>query len=631
MAKMHKRISKSRDAAKHSISIPEKQNTRRIITYAIIIILAAIPFAMGKYFELSFPDPYDSGAYVYSAQHILEGAEIGVEEAPTAKPGTLLVNMLGVWLLGFSQTGPKLMQMMFQIAALVLMFAAMRKLFGNLPAAIGVIIASVYLSAPTIAKFGNVKEQYMIAVAVSGISCLVLRQLGGRWWWAVLAGAFVSWGPLFKETGMSAIGAVGLFMIAQPLLKNRTWKQTGIDILLLLAGVVAAIGPLYVWILGWDVKMGLPYGFIWTTLAKILPAKSAAGTAGVAAPSSDYVLGGWQILKPDEKKEVVARVFRYYQTLMLPISFALASITARVIRLIMGWFKKPELNATTTYDRFVLLFAAWWMLDMAFVWISPRSYEQYYLPLNASAAMLGGYIVALYRDKVVRSGYYPGWILFGAACFIAMIAMSWHIFFGVDTSPHSGASYGHKSRGYLQKLDEIAAYRSGQRGAWEEIGEYIRTHSKPNDTIYVWGWYPGIYVTAQRFSSTPVAFTSEMYVMSPNELSALIAGQLKDFEKQPPVFIVDSLKRDYPWNKPLVTLWPITDDGKFLASDILRARVFDEQHIRELEKEFGETEALRYKAMQPFREYMMANYKIVNVVGGQQVLFELKTHVAPKQ
>ncbi|MHC4645752.1 MAG: glycosyltransferase family 39 protein, partial [Planctomycetota bacterium] len=193
---------------KHKIQpSPDRKLQMRIAGYALIVILAAIPFAMGKYFEFNYPDPFDSGGYVYSAKHILDGAEIGVEEKPSAKLATLLVNMFGIWLFrDFSETGPKFMQMVFQMAALILMFVAVRKLFGTLSAAVAVIIASVYLSAPLIAKFGNVKEQHMIAFMVMGVSCFVLRQLDGKWWWAVLAGAFLSWAPLFKETGTSAIG-----------------------------------------------------------------------------------------------------------------------------------------------------------------------------------------------------------------------------------------------------------------------------------------------------------------------------------------------------------------------------------------------------------------------------------------
>ena len=164
---------------------PHQQNRKKIAVFVIVAILAAIPFSMGKYFEFNSPGPFDSGAYVYSAKRILDGAKLWIDEIPSAQPGTLLVNMLGVWLCGFNETGPKFMQMVLQIAALVLMFIAMRKLFGTLAAAVGVIVASIYLSAPLIAKFGNVKEQHMIAFMVLGISCFVLRQMDGKWWYCI--------------------------------------------------------------------------------------------------------------------------------------------------------------------------------------------------------------------------------------------------------------------------------------------------------------------------------------------------------------------------------------------------------------------------------------------------------------
>ncbi|GAI25181.1 unnamed protein product, partial [marine sediment metagenome] len=168
-----------------------------------MVVLAGIPFGVGKYIELNKPSACDGGAYVYSAQHILNGAKIGVDEKPSAQVGTLLVNILGVWLFGFNEIGPKLMQMVLQMGALVMMFFAVRKLFGTLAAATSVIVASVYLSAPVIAGRGNVKEQYTVIFMVVGMSCFVLWQLGGRWWWCVLAGAFASWAPLFKATGIS--------------------------------------------------------------------------------------------------------------------------------------------------------------------------------------------------------------------------------------------------------------------------------------------------------------------------------------------------------------------------------------------------------------------------------------------
>jgi len=591
----------------------EKQQKKNFVVFIIIAILAAIPFSMGKYFEFSTPDPFDSGAYIYSAKHILDGAKIGVEEKPSAQLGTLLVNILGVWLFGFNETGPTIIQTALQAAALLLMFIAMKKLFGTLPAAIGVIVASVYLSAPLIAKYGNVKEQYMIACMVIGISCFVLHQLEGRWWHAVLAGAFLSWAPLFKPTGVSAMGAIGLFVILQPLLKNRTLKQTGLDILLLFAGAAIAIAPLYVWIIAWDVQFTLPYSFIWQTLAKFLPSGADAQQAKAA---TDYI-GGSRKLVPLSKQWPM--VLRYYSKLILTIALAIGAIAARIMCMI--W---PAISAKKTkpriYDRFVLLFAAWWVLDMAFVWISPHSYEQYYLPLNASAAMLGGYLIAIYWDNAKKAVYKTKWVTIGLIGFLLMIIMSWHIFFGIKTSPHSGKKYGVRARGYLQKFRELS---QAPEYSWETVGEYIREHSQPTDKIYVWGWVPGIYVKAQRLSSAARAFTSTMHIRTPEELAEMVAGLLAEFEKEPPRFFVDTHNIHFPYDgRPPLELWPIMQN-QILKKAGSQATDPDEAYAEWLTKNVDADEAGRFRAMKPFREYVMKNYKIVQVFS-QHVLFELK-------
>jgi hypothetical protein len=659
-----------------------------VLIILAIAVLAGIPFSLGKYFELNFPDPYDSGSYAYSAAHILfDDAKIGVDEKASAQIGTLLVNLLGVWVSGeFSETGPKVMQMLFQAAALVLMFIAMRKLFGLLPAAVGVIVASVYLSSPLIAKFGNVKEQHMIAFMVIGASCFILYQLGGKWWLAVLAGAFVSWAPLFKPTGTSVIGAMGLFVIAQPFLKHRTFRQTGVDILLLLGGVVAAIGPLYVWILAWNVQISLPYSFAWQTLGKMLPASGAAAGAKAA---SDYVSGGRKLIPFSEQWP---KVIRFYCVLILPVALSVSAIGARILRMITSAVARGKTDAKK-YDRFVLLLAVWWLLDMAFVWISPRSYEQYYLPLTASGAMLGGYFIALYRDRwskkpvmptkdifflldvvflaawviaawlVVRLtfqilfkapdvyqtyGHYRmlvtvaviilglglvgmfadklsrtaskfRWGLISALGLVCMAIMSWHIFFGIKVSPFSGGWYPNHDarRGYAQKYDEISGrLKTNSKGPSEQVGEYIRLHSDEEDKMYVWGWYPGIYVSAQRFSAASKA--TMMPRPTPAVLAEMVDELLAEFEEERPKFIVDARKRHVPMDRPPYELWPIVPKGIagmnstwFLPVNKDVVAGFDETYAADLRKRFGDDEADRYMGLAPLRKFVMENYEIV--------------------
>jgi len=617
----------------------------KVLPFVIVAVLVAIPFGMGKYFEFNSPGAYDSGAYVYSAAHIVAGAEIGVEEKPSAQIGTLMVNMLGVRLFGYNETGPELIQTILQAAALVLMFVAMRKLFGMLPAGLGVLLAAIYLSSPLIAKFGNVKEQYMIAFMVLGMSCFVLYQLGGKWFWAVLAGAFLIWAPLFKPTGMSAIGGVGVFVIAQPLLKHRTFKQTGIDILLLLAGAAGALAPLFIWILAWDVKLGLPYAFAWKTIAKMLPSAAgstaAAAGAGNAKPAAGYLARSRELVPFSEQWP---RVLRYYGVMILPIALAVSAILVRIVKMAWDCLSKSEDKTKTTYDRFVLLFGVWWILDMAFVWISPRSYEQYYLPLNASAAMLAGYVVALYRDRVSHAVYKGKWVIGGAVALVVMVVLSWHVFFGISKSPHSGNKYGRRIKGYAQKFDEISARRKSDGTApWENVGKYIRSHSEPSDTMYVWGWFPGIYVVAQRFAPTTPAFM--MPRSAPSAFTKRINQMVEDFKKEPPKFIVDSRKRHIPTNRPPYELWPIAPRGfqgaaraHFLTAGA-EADAYDKLWASNLRSQFGDDEADRYEAMKPLRDFIMANYEpaelqffvetrgwqhLLHRMFGEHVVFRLK-------
>ena len=90
------------------------------------IILAAIPFAYGKYLEFNTNGAFDGGLNVYSAQSIVNGRKLDVDIFPSARPATLLVNVVGVALFGYSEFGPKLIQMLMQLTALGLMFYTLR-------------------------------------------------------------------------------------------------------------------------------------------------------------------------------------------------------------------------------------------------------------------------------------------------------------------------------------------------------------------------------------------------------------------------------------------------------------------------------------------------------------------------
>ena len=384
----------------------------------------------------------------------------------------------------------------------------------------------------------------------------------------------------------------------------------------------------------------LPYAFVWRPIVSSFrsspqepeanPAESNADDGAVQNTSTKrgllmkllpaYVRDSWQILKPEQKRQAKLRVLRWYWLLILPIVLAAGAIAIRIVRLIRRT-APAEKTGKTSYDRFVFLFAVWWLLDMAFVWISPRSYEQYYLPLNASAAMLGGYFIATYFKLLENPVNRNVWRVIGLVGLLVMIAMSWHIFFGIETSPHSNTPYGEKRRGYAQKLKEIANRKKGaRRGAWEVLGDYIRNNSTESNNIYVWGWVPGIYVQAQRLSSVPEAFEGTMHTLSPEVLSNKIEKMVSTFEKEPPKFIVDTHKVHFPWDRRPLELWPILPKGYmgmketgFLPDNKQIIDMYNTAYSTYLRDNIEPDEALRFEAMRPLREFVMNNYQIAEL------------------
>ena len=221
-----------------------------LVAVGLTLLLGGIPFALGKYIELNTPDPFDGGAYAYSAHRLLTGARLWVDESASAQPGTLLCNVLGVTLFGFGDTGPNLIQMLLQIGGLAMLFYAVRRLFGNPAAVVSTALAAILLSAPVIAKFGNVKEQFMLPFAIVAACAFALHETGGKKRWAVIAGAAAILPYYFKPTGIAVVVATGLYLAAKLVLHRQQWKTVFITLALWVTGACVGLvfpATLFLW------------------------------------------------------------------------------------------------------------------------------------------------------------------------------------------------------------------------------------------------------------------------------------------------------------------------------------------------------------------------------------------------
>lgn len=590
----------------------------------IMVSIIAVPFILGKYCELNIPGAFDSGAYTYSAEHIIRGAKIGVDEVPTAKISTLLANMLGVKIFGYSDAGPKLIQAIMQVFALVLIFLGLKKHFGRAAAFVSTLVTSIYISAPFIAKYGNVKEQFLTACIGISLGAFFLYYGGGKKRWALLSGMALAFAPGFKETGFSMTVAMGLFLAASAILRWKPIKQVAKDGLLVFAGMLITLVPLHIWLAAGDVPISGPYTFLkkYTVNAfKKAPApkedskqkqEGAIKTEGSKKKASGYLEKSRDLMGIEKQAPVV---LRYYKALILPIFLALLSFIVAKYRTAMELFRKKKKFQIANADRLVFLPAICWIIDMVFVWISPRSYEQYYIPLTLSGAVTGGYIVWLYaRSAAASSGKSKGlYACGGVVAVIVMMCMSWNVFAGFDHTFHSGEKYpnGRRDKGFSQRLKQASGHKAGKLAPWEKVSEFIKRSSTEQDTMYVWGWFPGMYVEAQRLCPYKKAFESEMHVKNPKTIASLMNGLLKSFEENEPLFIVDSRKRHFPWNRPQLEFWPSTPKGFLPANEMIVAQ-YEKQYYDMLAKNVDAEEAERFAAMAPMRKYIRDNYDIVD-------------------
>jgi hypothetical protein len=686
--------------APESVKIPAsgKKPFGLYLSIAVTLVLAGIPFALGKYIELNSPGPFDSGAYTYSAKHLLDGARLGVEEQSSAQPGTLIANIIGVKLFGFSDTGPKIVQMLMQLAAGVFMFYTLRRIFGSVAAVLATTVAAVYLSAPLIAKFGNVKEQFMIALMLVAGCCFLLYAFTQKRRWLLLTGFFALQPFYFKATGISIAIAIVLYLIGSNSVTKK-WKPLCHELLYFLGGYAAGLVvplSLFLWqkqpaqllntfpaaafqvglvltlclmaavygggylsrfihlhdfktvsnriwavgaililavivlsvlliLLTPGVREGDIRSYIRSTPFVSVPQAIVSSLwgklAGAARLDSAYLTGARAAI---DFSDLAKKIGRYYMALKVPVLLAIASIIAAAVALILKRLRKTP---STLQSSVVWFLAVWWILDMAFVWVSPRSYEEYYLPLCASAAMLSGYLAWTWSRKLITAPNKLPLLATGFAAVILLMILAVPIFAGQKTSPDTGADYGGRRRGYAQSLGRVKA---DTPQPWQAVGDYIRTHSSEDDKIYVWGWVPGIYVQAQRMAPVPRAFESDMHIKLPYQLSVEVQQFVKKLQQQPPKFIVDTRKRHIPWNRPPLELWPVVpaklfgnEKPYFLRSNQQEITAFDTWYANQLETHIDKQEALRYQAMKPFRDFVMTHYKPVNLQAfGEHRLYE---------
>jgi hypothetical protein len=163
----------------------------------------------------------------------------------------------------------------------------------------------------------------------------------------------------------------------------------------------------------------------------------------------------------------------------------------------------------------------WWLAgNVCASWVGGRMYGHYMLLFVPALATLGGIGAARWlegRDHL-RKRLVALLAAIAGAFFVAAIVIE-------------------PVTGHLLEADPD----------WREVSRYVEAHTQPGDQMFVWGWFPTLYVTADRCPSTRFVYThilsgkggdggAAKYHQVPEAWDML----MHDLEAAPPAYILDT-------------------------------------------------------------------------------------------
>lgn len=120
---------------------------------------------------------------------------------------------------------------------------------------------------------------------------------------------------------------------------------------------------------------------------------------------------------------------------------------------------------------------------------------------------------------------------------------------------------------------------------YRQATDYLQTATSPNDRVFVWGWFPALYVLGNRCPSTRFVYAHHLAGYAPN-----VEGKrghsvpqgwqqlLEDLQHTPPVYVLDTSHGDYEFRyapmEKYPMLWEFVNRSYTLESEIAGVRFY---------------------------------------------------------
>lgn len=517
-----------------------------LIVLMAIIILPMI--ALAQFIAYWRVDVVDDQMFGYFGWRIAHGARVYLDVWDNKPPGIYWINAVGMLVGGGSYFGVIAMCVVALLAAHVCFFGICASVYFRGAATFATILLSFFLTHAFYTGGTNRTETFLVPCELAAVLLYIRGCARDRWWTWYAAGVCGGLAFLFKQVGLAAWGALGLHAVLLVVLRDVPWQVGLRRCALLVVGLATTLGLAGAYLAS--------QGALYEAYFAAFTFNRAYFAAGASQWPYSYL--SWVLLKD-----------HFFPILRLPLLMAIAACIHAALWRLRPAFRPPEIEQPlrefgTPCPRYVLLFAMWFIASFWGALLSPHAFRHYLVPTIPPLMLLAGYLIHVLQAEMrllVRLQQRI-WV---AAAFVAIG------YFSLDAV-----------RRQLEEISKVYVYRfvQGEKADWEIIGRAVARITGPDDKIHCWGYFPGVYLVAQRINTSRFT-TTEKVGQVPGQADFVLVELERVLKSDPPVALVVSAD-DHLWlhgqhpHKPKtdVLLGPWIDEHYERLADVPYANVY---------------------------------------------------------
>jgi hypothetical protein len=423
----------------------------------------------------------DSSLFAYCGKIIADGGLMYRDCYDHKPPGVYYLDALAFKLGGDRLWSLWLFQSLWVSITALVFFLTIRRIWGRLASWITTFILLLTLLYPLYYNGGNYTEIYALIFIILSIGVFYRFLVDGRLVWLFLIGLLTACGFLLKPTYIS-IGIASGIVITYRMVLRRDWKGLARSTALILAGL-------------------------------ILPLVLVAGYWIIRGGFDDFWFANFshnvQYVEQGSTLRGVFRTIQYFWVKMpfAPITWltgiAYLTFTIRSWRMISpSWRSNPASpiqsipssnGVEQAKDHLMCTLLLAMLIDAFFIALTGLTYHHYFvIPLVAMTASCGYFFCSL-KDAFQRGKGRVG-IAFLALAIVLVIFISWSIKIVENELPN------------VSELKKVTAFSKTLSVHPDDLEQYIIEHSRPDESILVWGYDASIYLVTGRRSPSRYVF-----------------------------------------------------------------------------------------------------------------------------